>query len=777
MAGKISIQCPGCLAKLNLADSSKLGKKIRCPKCSDIFVAKPADDEDLDDLDDEEPARAKGGKKRPAPVKKGGKKGNSSAGPNVPLIAGGSIAALGLVVAGLYFAGFFNGPKPLPAPPVEPPPVAAVVPAPPPAPAVPAVPAMTDAERILGLRWMPPATEVVLHLKVADLMQSALLKQAFENPMAAMAIEEIKNKTGVAPTDVASITIGLAELPNPQSVAGMGMAASMGMPIQQKPPKMTMIVRTKKPVTQEELLAASKDLSPGEHESKKYFEITGGGPVKGAGWFADSTTLILAELPDLKDIMDRGETNVARKELSYVDPKPHLLIVAAPKDPKALASEISAAPPGTPPEVVAVVDAMKAATAFSIGVSIRGGFDIQVSSMLGSTDGAGKLKTALDAALVEGKKHYEVLKSNGLPLVADLGDLLLNNLKIDATTQVVTMSTGVPDSEQQKIEMLAQMGMAMASGGGPGNPFGPAVPMKPIQPSPGNPSPGTIPNAKPAQFPGSSANPGQSEPVDAELAEGIPDQTTLSASTSWSSFPSSGPDGTAIFPIQLLLEIKGDGINQVCGYGQVSIKSAVLKGGGTLKPSRVDAIGLPNVTKVIVPFDSSSSNVVQQIDHPEGTLRMTIPFEPPAMEGGSMDSMEGTFKYVTYGDAEEFVIAEAPKTAKRPLTDPGLKAAGVKLLMSKGPAGEQMTLSCGKGNFLGVAGASVENSTDGLVQFFAPELEKGQLVQKLYADAGKFPDDLQIQVKVFRDVKEQTAKFKFTNLVMPTPESKPRPPN
>ena len=28
-----------CAAKLNLSDSSKLGKKIRCPKCSEVFVA------------------------------------------------------------------------------------------------------------------------------------------------------------------------------------------------------------------------------------------------------------------------------------------------------------------------------------------------------------------------------------------------------------------------------------------------------------------------------------------------------------------------------------------------------------------------------------------------------------------------------------------------------------------------------------------------------------------------------------------------------------------
>ncbi len=42
MADRISVECPGCLAKVTLPDSSKLGKKVKCPKCSDVFVAEAA---------------------------------------------------------------------------------------------------------------------------------------------------------------------------------------------------------------------------------------------------------------------------------------------------------------------------------------------------------------------------------------------------------------------------------------------------------------------------------------------------------------------------------------------------------------------------------------------------------------------------------------------------------------------------------------------------------------------------------------------------------------
>lgn len=41
MADRISVSCPECSTKLVISDDSKLGKKIRCPKCSQVFVAEP----------------------------------------------------------------------------------------------------------------------------------------------------------------------------------------------------------------------------------------------------------------------------------------------------------------------------------------------------------------------------------------------------------------------------------------------------------------------------------------------------------------------------------------------------------------------------------------------------------------------------------------------------------------------------------------------------------------------------------------------------------------
>ena len=137
MADRILIQCPGCSAKLAISDESKLGKKIRCSKCSEVFVAnalkarsgsttsaptkaakpKPKksdedefnfDDMEMEDKsaneeeDSEEESRPLKAKVRQS--KKGAKgKGKKKSGGNMPLIIGGSVVAVLLLSVVGYF--------------------------------------------------------------------------------------------------------------------------------------------------------------------------------------------------------------------------------------------------------------------------------------------------------------------------------------------------------------------------------------------------------------------------------------------------------------------------------------------------------------------------------------------------------------------------------------------------------------------------------------------------------------------------------------------------
>ena len=782
MAGRVSIECPGCSAKLNLPDSSKLGKKIKCPKCAEVFVAKVAD-EAIDDLDDDEaPARSAGGKKRPS---SGGKKpsamkgrSSSGGGANVPLMAGGAVAAVLLIAAGLYFSGMFGGAKPLPAPPVAViPPVAAPPEVKPPV----VAPAITAAEKTLALRWMPTDTQLLLHAKISDLWQAPLLKGLVEMPQAAMIKTGLQTSWGLSPTDIETITVGLADL---QELQTMVAATFMGIPVSPALPKMLVVVRTKKSLSLDELLR-SLPVQSAEHNGKKYFESKKSGEP--AGWIADPMTLIVAAPAELKAAMDRGETVAPRKELSVMDAASHVVIVFAPKDPKALSQGMEAPPvPGNPPEVLEMEKALKESfAAFGLGLSIRGGFDLQTSFALSNADGAKKVKAGVDKGIAEGRTQFEQFKATAQPLLGELGDLLLTNLKVDEQNQIVKVSTGIPDSAQQKLEQLPPLLMVMAAtggfgGGGLAGLFGGPENDPSMNPGIG---PGTSPGGPPAipgSFPinGDGKKPGETDAVDAEKADGLPDGVTLSVKMSWSDFPSFSADGTQSYPMQIMFDLKGEGISAIRGCGQITTKPMSVAGGGVLKVAKSQSIGAPDPTKVVIPFDADDPLNFGQ--HPEETLRVGFLVDPPSGAGTAIASLEGTFKFLTSDESEEITIENAAKTALRPLTDPALKAAGVKLLYTKQSnlAPESLTLSCGKGFFLGKAGASNagDPSASGLTIYFNPEVDKAQLVQKLHPfdQSGKFPEKLQVNFKLFRGVKEQSVTFKFADVPLPSPESKPK---
>ncbi len=773
MADRISVECPGCLAKVTLPDSSKLGKKVKCPKCSDVFVAEASDDEESDEADDDAPAQSKGRKRpstAPTPAKSGKKRkssgnGGGGGGSNGPLIAGGAVAVVALLGVGLWLSGIFSS-KPAPAPPMaEPQPVAAapMVAHAPPAP--PAPPAISPTERMLALRWLPQDTELIVHAKVADLWQAPLLKGLVDSPSAAAGIKDFQAATGLLPTDVESVTMGMTDTQQLQNVAASSM---MGLPPQ--PPKVIAIVRTKKPISMEEILKSAPDLKPAEYKSKKYVEATNN---EYCSWLAEPSTLIIAKSDDLKTIMDRGETVTPRKELSFADATPHVVLLAAPKDPKSLSQAQVQPIPGMSPEIGAMQKTLtESMTAFSLGVNIRGGFDVQTSFLLKDAQGATTVKTGAESGLIEVRKAFDSFKMTGQPLLVELGDQLLNNLKIETKDQVVKVTTNLPDSDQQKIEQLPPLLMMMAMTGGMGSGGGGPLAGAPksMSTGPGGAPPGF-------NFPTSAdgKNPGQTDPVDAQVAEGLPDGTTLSALTSWSQFPALGPDLKTSYQMQLIFDLKGDDLHEICGFGQVSLKTVALAGGGALKVSKTQSIVHANVVKMVVPFEPGEGI---SFDHPEGTLRLIVAVDQPAGTAKAIAAIEGSFKILTADDSEEFTIAEAPKTAKRPLTDPGLKAAGVKLMKSNDLMGEALTLSCAKGFFLGQVKANNPESQELFANMSShPEFEKNQTVQKLTAlgNNGKFAPQLNLQGKVFKGVKEKTVTFKFVDVALPTAETRPVP--
>ncbi len=527
MPDRIIIQCPGCSAKLAISDASKLGKKIKCSKCSEVFVAKAAarggtkakpmksapaakpkksDDDDefnFEDMEmedksaaedeeseDETPVRkSKAGGKKATVKGKGKGKGKANSGGNkLPLIIGGSAAVLLLVAVGVYF--MFFGQKP-------------------PAPAAPVQPADSPNDKILALKWLPQDSELIIHLKIADVWQAPLLKGLLAAPQVAGGVAQIQQMTGLTPGDLESVTIGVRNVQQLQGAASM--MASGGPPPTDA--ALLAVVRSKKPVEVLKIQQLIVQSVPGQaaklldRNGKQYIELvppSSGtapnpglgpgqslGPPSGAGgggkpmgaWFADASTLILGPREELFGAMDRGETVTPRTEYRVVDASSHLLFVVAPKDPK-LFSTPSGVPVGAPPgslpgapptstappqqEVQRIIQ--ETLLAGSFGVSVTGGVALQSSLVCKDSAGASKLKPELEKQIAIGKSQFAAQKGTMPPFAAELLEMLVNSVQVTEQGQSVRVVANIPDSAQQKLEQLPTMLMGMAAFGG--SPFG-----------------------------------------------------------------------------------------------------------------------------------------------------------------------------------------------------------------------------------------------------------------------------------------------------------------
>lgn len=451
MAAGVTVECPGCSAKLKMSDDSKLGKKVKCPKCSGIFVARLGDDEfeDLDDDFDQDdiPAPKFKGRKGPAASnkKRPARKPGSSGGASVVLMSGGAIAVLMLVGVVLYFSGVFSrGPAAVPA---------AVAEA--------GQPASPPADRILGLRWMPADTEMLVHIKLADLWQSPLLKSVVDSAQASQPFLEVQNKIGLAPGDVESISIGVRYF-------RAGIRAVVGAIVEPEKRRFSVpamaVIRTKKPLSLDSILNLGPAVRPAQHGSQKCFEFDA--PYDEdfetfAGWIADPTTLIIGLAAEMNAVIERGESVSPRRELLVIDPKSQLVLVVASNNPQKDREGEPVVPPtpdGASPHVAALLATMRESfLGAGLGVNLGTTVEWSTALLFRNSNDAGKAKADLELISADWRKQLDSLKAFAPPALTELGTVLLNSLKIEVQSDIVRMSTMVPVSERQKLDQAMSL--------------------------------------------------------------------------------------------------------------------------------------------------------------------------------------------------------------------------------------------------------------------------------------------------------------------------------
>jgi len=747
---KVSITCPGCQAKLSL-DDTKVGKKIRCPKCTDVFVAEESGGDD-EDVEESRPDR----RKRPA-GRPSGKKSKPPAGNPAPLIAGGVAAVAVLAVVGLYFAGVFGGGDPPPPPVAQPAPQPVPVAAPATPPAPPPLPPEHPAIQAFALKWMPKPTELLIHVKVAELWKAPLLQKLVQSPEAEPFTTQFQARFGLAPADIESVSIGLGSLQGLQDLqSGTAVAA----------PPMTMALRTTKPVSLEQITSQIPNLESLDLGTQKIQGVTISPMLKVGLRQAEPNLVVAAPLQHLEAMIKAGPVPAAEvaQELLVGDPASHFVLISTSQ---AIASARTNLPPvPVPPEATEFLESFQS---FGLGVKVRGGLDLQTALLMKDSVQAEKIRSGFETQLPAARAQFDAFRASAPPVLASLGELLLTNLKAETRDTTVRISTSLPDSAQQQLEELPALAMMMMMTGGMANAFGGPSPegLSPFGPggTAGN-SPGGNGQAG-MPLPGMSGNPGESPPRPALNMNEIPAGFALAARTSWPLTPNVTADGALIPTFQVSLDLTGERLDQVCGVGMVSVTSSSLTGGGALKPPSA-VPQAPNPLKTILPFSAS----VPLPQNPPQTARIPLPFDVPPETAKGIAELKGTFELQTAAKSQDFTIEEAPKVARRPLQDPQLKAAGVRMIRSNSPSGEMLTLSCAKGYL--ISAASIFSADDPAAALpFLPDTDRNQPVLRTYAGQGRFDDSLTVRFRLCEGVESITVPFEFRDLPLPPKQAPP----
>jgi predicted Zn finger-like uncharacterized protein len=344
MQGAFVTQCPGCRAKLKLKDKNARGKQIRCPKCAKVFAAAALGGDETASQDFDEfgplggetgsvdpfeqprhsqplPARvrsARPGSKAPrpdaktsteeAPVAK--QKAAKTSSNKVALLIVG-VLSFGVMFVVCFFAasslfsgrgGFLSK-------------------------------LAGRAAEGIPVKYLPADPEVVICIRVADILATPAGKAALDDEEFKKPVEMFTKAIGLHPEDVETVTLAIAAtaaMRGPKSGAALSQLRAVSGEDTKSQTRCIVIVRTKKPIDKQAFA-----------DTFKIGGSIGTGATRFSGFrvfrrlesssaaFPDATTMILGSVLTVDEILANPLPSVP--ELQGIDPKQHVVLAVLPQ--------------------------------------------------------------------------------------------------------------------------------------------------------------------------------------------------------------------------------------------------------------------------------------------------------------------------------------------------------------------------------------------------------------------------------------------------------------
>lgn len=488
----ITVQCSHCGVTLKLKDASKVGKTVPCPKCRKPFVVQaqaPVEEEfDISFDDTEDPAETAaisaprrapvaggGAKSRSTPRK--GKSRSSGGGGGAGLWIGlGAVALLVLVGVGLWAAGVFSSGQGQPVAQESAPPAPAgdavaaaahvggpsVTPTAATAPA--SAPAGSRATSVLSTAWLPDDAELLVHIRVADLLATPLLKNLLANPQVQQQLVQAAEQTGMALGDIDSLTIGLPALTLSMIQTKINKAAN-GPPLSPEAlfesalARGVVVVRTNKPVDAAAVKLDQRGAAA-SHAGKTYYRIRPPDPSTPAMAvaFVESTLVLGGTEAGVQSALQRGAGSASNPRFGFDDPAAQVLVAFSPHQFEAGVQQLETAGKEVPEAILHLKELHgRGARGGALELSLAGGLKLGATVQAVDPAAAQRIEAEFKALIDQHRAQFTALASQpgGQQMFLGMARPLVDRIATSRDGQLTRVTTSLSDPELQQIGGIA----------------------------------------------------------------------------------------------------------------------------------------------------------------------------------------------------------------------------------------------------------------------------------------------------------------------------------
>lgn len=455
---KLRAICPHCDATFNVKDRSAVGKRVKCPTCSEPFRIKIDEPKDgIDDLFDEDgyddeyddyeeddfgddeffeddrrrPAPSRGAKstkkKGTKKSKKGkGKKANDKTG-SMLVIGVAAVLLVGVLGVGGYL-----------------------------------VSRMFGGGGGLDTSYLPPDSELVVQMNVPALLDSELLGPQFDQPGA--------NPFGGGDDgnvrDIRKITIGVSGLANidPTSFDDNPMAAMQAM----QSIDWLMVIQSRKRLIDD---SAEHGFAKKNHGGEEYSVV----PFFGMSiWQAGSRTVLVGSEKAIKGAIDRGAGSSSLEQYAFVDGSRDIVIASRPssanleklrsQDANAIANM-----PGVPESVKsAYKNVQEGVVGFAMGMDVDSDVDVVLQFEADGDDRASTLEGDFQKLVELASTTVNEFGGQMPADAAEVARALLEDVSIAREGKTISVSMHFPGDLQHRLQNIdpAEIGGLFAGMGG-----------------------------------------------------------------------------------------------------------------------------------------------------------------------------------------------------------------------------------------------------------------------------------------------------------------------